>query len=112
MTSLQLARLCKKYALDKKAIDPVILDLRKIEGPAEMFLICSAESDPQIKAIANNIEQMLHQDHHVKPWSVQGTPMSRWIVMDYSWVLVHVMHEERRAYYGLEDLWSDAKRVS
>ncbi|MFZ5807277.1 MAG: ribosome silencing factor [Verrucomicrobiota bacterium] len=107
-----LARLCRKYADDKKALQPVILDLRKLESPSEFFLICSAESEPQLKAIANHIEQSLKEKHCVKAWSIHGTSASRWIVMDYSSVLVHIFHQEKRVYYQIEDLWSAARQIS
>lgn len=108
---LVLAKLCRTYAEDKKATDPVILDLRAIDGPAEFFFICSAQSDPQIKAIVNNIEESLQEKHKTFTYSIHGSQKSRWIVMDYGSILVHVMHEEKRAYYQLERLWNDAKRV-
>lgn len=106
-----LAKLCRDYADDKKASAPVILDLRKIGGPSEFFFICSAESDPQIKAIVNHVEDSLKRRHGISPWSVHGIPASKWVVMDYSSVLVHVMHEEKRAYYRLEELWNDGVKI-
>ncbi|MFH1067809.1 MAG: ribosome silencing factor [bacterium] len=112
MNGVSLAKFCRSCAADKKAADAVILDLRKIDGPAEFFFICSAQSDPQIKAIANHIEQTMKEKHRLSPWAVHGTPASRWMVMDYGSVLVHVMHEEKRAYYNLENLWHDADRVA
>ncbi|GAB4239632.1 MAG: ribosome silencing factor [Candidatus Methylacidiphilales bacterium] len=108
---LTLARLCRESALDKKAIDPVILDLRGIEGPADFFLICSGQSDPQLKAIAGAIEVSLKQDHDVRPVSVDGKMVSGWVVLDYGDVLVHIMAEAKRAYYQLEKLWGDAPRI-
>lgn len=108
---LTLARLCRESALDKKATDPVILDLREIEGPAEFFLICSGQSDPQLKAIAAAIEVTLKQDHGVRPVSVDGKMVSGWVVLDYGDVLVHIMAESKRAYYQLEKLWGDAPRI-
>lgn len=107
-----LAKLCRKYAEDKKAVDPLILDLRKLESPAEFFFICSAESQPQLKAIANHIEKSLRDEHSIKAWSTHGTPASQWIVVDYSSVLVHIFHQDKRAYYQLEELWNDAKKIS
>lgn len=111
VSDLQLARLCLRYAGDKLAVDPVILDLREVEGPALFFVICGANSDPQIKAIANGIEKSMKENHDILPYATSGSFSSRWLVMDYSSVLVHIFHNEKRAYYRLEDLWSDAPRI-
>jgi len=111
LTTLAKARFCRKQALEKKALDPLILDLRKINGPSEYFLICSAESEPQVKAIVSQIEQALKEECGERPIATDGTPASGWIVIDYGDLLIHVFHVTRRAYYRLEDLWSDAKTV-
>ncbi len=108
---IELARRCRELALDKKALDPVILDLREVEGPADFFLICSGQSDPQLKAIAGEMEVRLKQDHEVRPSSVDGKMVSGWVVVDYGDVLVHIMSEAKRAYYQLEKLWGDAPRI-
>ncbi len=74
-------------------------------------MICSGTSEPHLKAIATEIEVRLKQDNKVTPNAVDGYPMSQWIVLDYSDVVVHIFHEEKRAFYSLEDLWSDAPRL-
>lgn len=107
-----LARTCAAAALDKKAVDPVVLDLRGISTFTDFFVICSGESEPQIKAIANSIREALREKCDRKPFAEDGFPASQWIVLDYSDVIVHIFHTEKRAHYGLEDLWSDAKRLS
>lgn len=109
-TPLRIAKLCREIALDKKAEDVVILDLRKISSLTDFFVICSGTSEPHLKAIANEIlaklkEKGLHRKHYA------GSPASRWLVLDYSDVLVHIFHPQVRAHYALEDLWRDAKRV-
>jgi ribosome-associated protein len=105
------AKLCRSFALEKKAIDPVILDLSKIQGPATCFMVCSGQSDPHLKAIASSIEDGLREDAGVKPFARDGVMGSQWIVLDYGDVLVHIMHESKRAYYELEELWGDVPRV-
>jgi ribosome-associated protein len=112
MTSLKLAKLCRDLVLDKKAIDPVILDLRKVSSLTDFFVVCSAESEPQLKAIANNLEKTLKDEHDVRPYAVDGYPASQWIVLDYSDVIIHVFHADKRGFYALEELWGDAPRVS
>jgi len=84
------------------------LDLRAISTFTDFFVICSATSEPQLKAIANEIETRLRQDHSIRPVAVDGFPASHWIVLDYLQVVVHVFHREKRAFYSLESLWGDA----
>jgi ribosome-associated protein len=74
-------------------------------------VICSGTSEPHLKAIASEIEERLKVDDKVAPVAVDGYPMSHWIVIDYSDVVVHIFHEQKRGYYSLEDLWSDAPRL-
>lgn len=112
ITSENLAALCVSLAAEKKAVDPVALDLRDISSFTDFFVICSGTSEPHLKAIASEIQDRLKKEHHVKPLAVDGYPLSQWIVIDYSGVLVHIFHESKRAFYSLEDLWSDAPRVT
>lgn len=110
LTSLQLAKTCAHLADDKKAVQPVILDLRKIEGPTAFFVIVSADSEPQLKAIAGHIEKEIKESHDRRP-RIDGFPASKWVVIDYGDVMVHLFLHERRDFYGLEHLWKDAPRV-
>ncbi len=87
------------------------LDLRGISSFTDFFVICSGTSEPHLKAIAGEIEQRLKADDQVAPAAVDGYPMSHWIVIDYSDVVVHIFHEQKRGFYSLEDLWSDAPRL-
>lgn len=89
-----------------------MLDLRDISTFTDFFVICSAGSEPQIKAIAGEIEGRLKQEHKVRPVAVDGFPASQWIVLDYMQVIVHIFHAEKRDFYSLEDLWSDAPRLA
>lgn len=75
-------------------------------------MICSGSSDPQLKAISGEIEHQVREKHGVRPFRVDGKPLSQWVIIDYTDVLVHVMHEEKRAFYGIESLWADAERVA
>ena len=90
----------------------MVLDLRGISTFTDFFVICSAASEPQLKAIAGEIEGQLKQNHRVRPTAVDGFPTSQWIVLDYMQVIVHVFHAEKRDFYSLEDLWSDAPRLA
>jgi ribosomal silencing factor RsfS len=64
----------------------------------------------QLKAIANEIETRLQEDHSVRPVAIDGFPVSQWVVLDYLQVVVHVFHRDKRSFYSLEDLWGDAPR--
>ena len=110
LASEKLAKLCRKIALDKKAEDAMILDMRGISTVADYFFICTGTSEPHLKAIADEIARRL-RDAGIRPLHRDGFPPSRWIVMDYNDVLIHIFHPELRQRYSLEDLWGDAKRV-
>ena len=112
LSSLDLARNCVWAAQEKKALDPIILDLRDISSITDYLVICSAQSEPQIKAIANGVEQVLKETHERHPLAVDGFPTSQWIVIDFGDVMLHIFHEQKRGVYALEDLWSDAPQVS
>ena len=64
-----------------------------------------------MKAVAGEIESRLRDDHKIRPAAMDGFPASHWIVLDYLQVVVHIFHQEKRAFYSLEDLWGDAPRV-
>jgi len=88
-----------------------VLDLRGISTFTDFFVICSATSEPQLKAIAGEIETRLRQDHGVRAAAVDGFPASQWIVLDYLQAVVHIFHRDKRSFYSLEDLWGDAPRL-
>ena len=89
----------------------MVLDLRGISTFTDFFVICSATSEPHLKAIAGEIETRLREDHGIRAVAIDGFPASQWIVLDYLQVVVHVFHQDKRAFYSLEDLWGDAPRV-
>jgi len=110
LDSRNIAKLCRTIAEDKKAKDCIILDVRKISSVADYLLICSGTAEPHLKAIADDIERQL-RDVGVRPRHHQGFPQSRWVVLDFGDVMVHIFHPELREHYDLEHLWGDAKRV-
>lgn len=89
----------------------MVLDLEGISSFTDYFVICSGTSEPHLKAISGEIEEQLKAQHGVRAVSVDGFPASQWIVLDYLQVIVHVFRQEKREFYSLEDLWSDAQRV-
>ena len=108
----ELAKSCAQLASDKKAEGILVLDLREISTFTDFFVICSGTSEPHLKAIAGEIETRLREDCGLRPAAVDGFPASQWIVLDYLQVIVHVFHQEKRDFYSLEDLWSDAPRLT
>jgi ribosome-associated protein len=108
--ALRLLRAAATAAVAKKAHDPVALDLRTLAGVADYFLICSGASEVQVKAIAEAVEEKLHEQG-ASPWHVEGLTGRRWVLLDYVELVVHVFHEKTREYYLLERLWGDARRV-
>ncbi len=97
-------------AMEKKAIDPVILDMKGITSFADYFVICSGKSDRQVRAIADHIEIVLKQ-RHILPSHIEGQETGQWVLMDYNDVIVHIFLEPVRTFYDIEGFWSDAERL-
>ena len=106
-----LARACAAAAADKKAEDVVALDMQGISTFTDYFVICSASSEPQLKAIGSSIREQVREKLGRAPISEIGSPVSQGVVIDYPGVIVHVFLAEKREFYGLENLWSDASRL-
>jgi ribosome-associated protein len=109
---LELAEACARAADTKQAEDIAILDLKGISSITDYFVICSGTSLPHLKALHREISEQLREKHGARPRTLDGDLESRWLVLDYGDVIVHVFHREMRPVYSLEDLWSDAKRVA
>ncbi|MEI9808451.1 MAG: ribosome silencing factor [Bacteroidota bacterium] len=94
---------------DKKGENIISLDLRKInEAVADFFIICEAGNQPQIRAIAENVERLVKEKCDENPYHHEGFNTLQWVLIDYVNVVVHVMLTETRKFYKLEDMWSDA----
>ncbi|MBP0611958.1 ribosome silencing factor [Chryseobacterium sp. cx-311] len=95
---------------DTKGEDIMIFDLSKIENSvAETFIICSANSNTQVSAIAGNIEKKVRNDLQERPWHVEGSENAMWVLVDYVSVVVHIFQKNIREYYDIEELWGDAQ---
>jgi len=99
-----------RAAHDRKALDVVVLDLRKAEGFTDYFVICTAANTRQIRAIADAVTDALRNDLGERPALAEGTHASEWILLDYFNFVVHVFSRDCRAFYGLERLWGNAER--
>ncbi len=96
------------FASDKKAIEIVELDLRGVLGYADYFVICTGNTDRQVKAIHDGIHEGMKKEHGLLPRRVEGLPQAHWVLMDYLDVVVHVFTPETREFYRLEQLWGEA----
>lgn len=96
--------------LDKKAIDIVVIDLRKLKSAvADYFVVCTGNSKPQVDALAENVDRLVKTNLQDDPIGIEGRENMEWVLMDYSDVVVHVFQPSIREFYRLEDLWSDAQ---
>ena len=101
-----------KAIQDKKGENIVSLDLRQIpEAVADFFVICEANSNTQVRAIADFVEDQVQRFTGETPYKYEGFTAQQWILVDYVNVVVHVFQPETRQFYGLEDMWSDAERM-
>jgi ribosome-associated protein len=105
------ARAAAAYADDKKAENITILDVRGISMVTDFLLICDGSSLPHLRAIRNEIDGRMREEHKIKPYSSHGVADSGWMLLDFGDVVVHIFHAEKRAFYALEDLWNDAPRL-
>ncbi|MCX8511064.1 MAG: ribosome silencing factor, partial [Chthoniobacteraceae bacterium] len=96
LTSEAVALLIAQAAQNKKADDLVIMDLRGISNFTDFYVICSGNSEPQLKAIAEEIQTVLRLEHGVRARRVDGFPFSQWVVVDFDDVIVHLFHESKR----------------
>lgn len=95
----------------KLGSDILLLDISDITLIADYFVIATAESSRQLKAIVEDIQQQVKEEYDQKPLSVEGTPESGWMLLDYGSIVVHLFSEAQRNRYQLERLWSDARTV-
>lgn len=109
--SKAVALACAEAALDKKAVNVVILDVRGKVDYADYLVVMSGKSDRQVQALARGIAEDVEQKTKTKCLSVEALPGSSWVLMDFGDVVVHVFYDDVRGYYDLESLWMDARRI-
>ncbi|MBN2359561.1 MAG: ribosome silencing factor [Deltaproteobacteria bacterium] len=110
--SLDLARNVAGAVMEKKGDDVVILNIGTKTSFADYFVIASAGSERQVKAIAGHIEESLKKEHGLRPLGLEGSAGSSWVLVDYGSVVAHIFHASARHYYDLDGLWFDAPRVA
>jgi ribosome-associated protein len=104
--SSELAELIGKLSLSKKAENVLVIDVRRFNSMTDYFLICSADTSIQVKAIADAIRKGTPS----KPWRIEGYDVQQWILLDYVDVVAHIFKTSERNFYMLEKLWADAPR--
>lgn len=107
----ELARRVADTASQELATDILVLDIQHLSPIADYFVIASVDNVRQLRATADAIDQDLRENADTRPVRREGPPDSGWVVMDYPGVLVHLMTEEQREFYRLENLWADAHRL-
>ncbi|HSL88796.1 MAG TPA: ribosome silencing factor [Ignavibacteriaceae bacterium] len=110
MNSKDFADFICEMIFSKKGYDVKIIDLRKLATFADYFIICSADSDTQVKAIADEVDKKL-RDLGIKCWHKEGFMALKWVILDYVDVVVHIFKKDSREFYNLEKLWGDAEII-
>ncbi len=110
--SKQLSEVVAQGMLEKKGVDVIILDLRKVKSAVtDFFVICSGNSDTQVDAITDSVEEEVYKRLGQNPWHKEGKENREWILLDYVDVVAHVFKKDRRQFFALEDLWGDAEVI-
>lgn len=102
--------MCYNAMVDRKAEEVMVLDLRGISSIADFFVICHGSSARQVVAISDNVETALRKSGR-KRYHVEGRSRGNWVLMDYHDMVLHIFDRPTRAFYSLEKLWSDAKKM-
>lgn len=108
--AMEHAFLCARVASDNKARDVTVLDMRGVSPLYDYFVLATGTSRRQLHAVADEIESTMKAEGEDR-YGIEGYEPSRWIVLDYGDIVVHLFDRDARSYYGLEDLWADAKRL-
>lgn len=110
MSPLEMAQICARIALDKRATDLLILEVGPVASIADYFVLASGRNRRQLKAISNEIRVQL-KEQGIPPLHSEGLGSDHWVLLDYGAVVVHLFDPEIRAFYDLESLWADASRI-
>jgi ribosome-associated protein len=110
--SLHLAIAAAQTAEENRARDVVILDVRNLTSLFDYFVIATGTSRRQLHAMSEEIDNRLENDLNDKRMGIEGYKDSRWILLDYGTVVIHLFDDETRRYFALEDLWAEAPRVN
>jgi ribosome-associated protein len=104
----ELARHAIDAILEKKGRDIVVMNMYHVSGVADFFVLCTAGSDIQVKAIVDGVREHIREQAQENAWHMEGYEHRQWVLLDYVSVVVHVYNQEKREFYNLERLWGDA----
>lgn len=110
MKTIDKAFLCLKIIKERKAIDPILIQVDKLTSITDYFLITSGNSSRQVQAIARHLSKRM-QEEGLKAYGVEGEQEGQWILMDYGDVVIHIFYQPVREFYDLEGLWIEAPRI-
>jgi ribosome-associated protein len=110
MTPFEKARLCLEIIRERKAIDPILMEVGRLTSFTDYFLLASGNSSRQVQAISQHMARRLREEG-LRPLGVEGEPEGHWILMDYGDVVIHIFYQPVREFYDLEGLWTEAPRV-
>src|SRR5512139_507688 len=110
-TVRDLVRVAVRAAQGRKAQDVMALDVRGLSPVTDYMVVCTGSSDTNVRAIAENVREKLAEKGE-RPFSVEGLQDGTWVLIDYVDFVVHVFHAEKRLFFGIEELWADAKQVA
>ena len=108
---MEKARLCLTTILERKAVDPVLLNVEELTSFTDFFLITGGQSSRQVQAISRHLQKTL-KDRGVKVYGVEGEQEARWVLLDYGEVVIHIFYQPVREFYDLEGLWVEAPEVT
>lgn len=111
ISSSECALIAARAANDKKAEDILAIDVAELLVVTDIFVICTGRSTPQVRAIADEVEDRLREEAGVKPLGREGVAEGTWVLLDYGDFVIHVFQPEEREFYRLEKLWSEAPRL-
>lgn len=110
MKTIDKARLCLEIIQERKAIDPVLMEVGRLTSFTDYFLVASGASSRQVQAISQHMARRLREEGF-RPFGIEGEQEGHWVLMDYGDVVIHIFYEPVREFYDLEGLWTEAPRV-
>ncbi|HYQ61574.1 MAG TPA: ribosome silencing factor [Desulfatiglandales bacterium] len=110
MKTIDKARLCLEIIQERKAIDPVLMEVGRLTSFTDYFLVASGASSRQVQAISQHMARRLREEGF-RPFGIEGEQEGHWVLMDYGDVVIHIFYQPVREFYDLEGLWTEAPRV-
>ncbi|MGB0389197.1 MAG: ribosome silencing factor [Ardenticatenaceae bacterium] len=111
LNAAEIARTIVNAIEERKGEDIVMLDLQEVSPIADYFVIATSDNERMLRALVRNVDEEMGKTYQLRAKHVEGSPESGWVLMDYSWVIVHLFSRLQREFYRLENLWSDAPVV-